>query len=280
VTEESTDQAKTLDTPPSRNENSDVAVAGRQGDTRMGFVRMLATILFIIALPVALVTTNIRLMANAPLVYDYAFDHYDAETSTGLSRAELDGTAKALRDYFNNGEKTFYHPVTEGGIEQSVFNARETKHMEDVKGLFVAVNRAQELSAIYLLAYVVAFFIWAKDGSLRQLAAQSLMGLGLGVVVVGGIGIFVALGFESAFDRFHTIVFPNDLWRLDPATDHLIQMFPEPFWRDMTVLLGIMCAGEALLIGAFAAVYLLGTRTERRRLDSRVEITPSSPQAA
>ena len=246
----------------------------------MGFARTLATIAFIVALPIALLSTNIRVLANAPLVYRYAFDRYDAERSTGLSRADLDSTAAALRAYFNNGEKTFYHQVTEDGLPASVFNARETRHMQDVKRLFVLVNRAQEVSVVYVLAYVVAFFIWAREGSARQLAAQSLIGLALGAAFVGGVAIFAAFGFDAAFTRFHTLAFSNDFWQLNPDTDHLVQMFPEPFWRDMTVLLGIMCAVEGLLIGVVSAVYLLGTRGERRRLASGVTLDHSQTQAA
>ena len=245
----------------------------------MGFARTLATILFVIALPVALVTTNIRLLANAPLVYDYAFDRYDGKEATGLSRADLDETGGALREYFNNGEKTFYHPVTVNGLETSVFNARETAHMEDVKALFVTVNRAQEISVVFVLLYAVAFFIWARDGQVRQLAAQSLVGLALGIAVVGGIGIVAAFGFAPAFERFHSIAFSNDLWRLNPATDRLIQMFPEPFWRDMTIVLGAMCALEALAIAAISGVYLIGSRSERTRIAASVEMA-SSTQAA
>jgi integral membrane protein (TIGR01906 family) len=270
----------TLDNVDQPQENAAVAAAGRQRGTYMGFARALATVAFLIALPVALVTTNIRLLANSPQVYDYAFDRYDAEASTGLSRADLDSTAKALRGYFNNGEKTFYHTVTEDGLPAPVFNARETRHMQDVKGLFVLVNRAQEISAVYVLAYVVIFFIRSRDGNVRQLAGQALAGLALGAVVLGGIGVFAAFGFNAAFDRFHELLFSNDFWQLNPATDHLIQMFPEPFWRDMTVLLGAMCALETLVIGAVSAVYLLGTRPERRALPSSLRIDHSGTQAA
>jgi hypothetical protein len=56
-------------------------------------------------------------------------------------------------------------------------------------------------------------------------------------------------------------------------------MFPEPFWRDMTIFLGLMTAAQALLIGAASAVYLLGTRTEKRRLSRSVPIA-SNTQAA
>ena len=273
------DDEQSLDNAVIASDNAVVAAAGRQRETHMGFVRTLATILFVLALPIALVTTNIRLLANAPLVYDYAFDRYDGEQATGLSRADLDATGRALREYFNNGEKTFYHPVTEDGLETSVFSARETAHMEDVKALFVKVNRAQEISVVLVLLYAVAFFIWARDGQVRQLAAQCLIGLALGVAVVGGIGIVAAFGFEPAFERFHTIAFSNDLWKLNPATDHLIQMFPEPFWRDMTILLGAMCAIEALAIAAVSGVYLIGNRGERTRLAGSIDMT-SSTQAA
>ena len=268
-----------LDNTTVPEDNAAVAVAGRQRGTYMGFARVLASIFFVIALPIALITTNVRLLANAPMVYDYAFDRYDAEESTGLSREDLDGAGAALREYFNNDEKTFYYPVTQDGLETGIFNARETVHMEDVKSLFVTVNRAQEVSVVFVLLYAVSFFIWARDGQVRQLAAQCLIGLALGIVVVGGIGIVAALGFESAFERFHTIAFANDLWKLNPATDHLIQMFPEPFWRDMTILLGAMCAVEALAIGAISGVYLIGSREERRRLPRTVDLN-SSTQAA
>jgi integral membrane protein (TIGR01906 family) len=274
------DTAPALDKRDQAAENTGVAVAGRQRETHMGFARTLATIAFIIALPVALITTNVRLLANAPLVYRYAFDRYDAESSTGLSRTDLNSTAAALRTYFNDGEKTFYHTVTEDGLQTSVFNARETRHMQDVKRLFVLQDDAQEVAVVYVLVYVVAMFIWAREGSMRQLAAQSLMGIALGTAFVAGVAIFAAFGFEAAFTRFHTIAFSNDFWELNPATDHLIQMFPEPFWRDMTVLLGLMCAAEGLLIGGVSAVYLLSTRGERRRLAASMTIDHSQTQAA
>jgi len=245
----------------------------------MGFARTLATILFVIALPIALITTNIRILVNAPLVYDYAFDRYDAESVTGISRDQIDDVGAGLRDYFNNDEDTFYQTVTEDGLEGPVFNARETTHLQDVKALLKNVFRAQEISVIFVLLYVVAFFIWEREGQVRQLAIQALIGLGLGVVAVGAVGIFAAFGFDAAWERFHSLAFANDFWRLNTRTDHLIQMFPEPFWRDMTILLGLMCAFEALLIAAASTVYLVGTRSERRRLAGSVAMT-SNTQAA
>jgi integral membrane protein (TIGR01906 family) len=170
--------------------------------------------------------------------------------------------------------------VTDGGLPVSVFNARETQHLEDVKRAFTWMNRVQEITVIYVLAYVAAFFIWARDGSLRQLAGQCLAGLSLGLLAVGFVGVFAAFGFESAWERFHTVLFNNDLWRLDPQTDRLIQMFPEPFWRDVTLFLAAMCALQAFLIAAVSAVYLMGTRRERTHLPASIDVGPSHTQAA
>lgn len=246
----------------------------------MGFARMLATLIFILALPVALVTSNIRLLLNAPPVYAYAFDRYNATDTTGLSRADLDSTAAGLRRYFNNGEKTFYQTVTLDGLQVSVYNARETLHMQKVKRLVTMVDWAQEATLVYVLAYVVAFFVWSRDGSIRQLATQTLASLSFGAAIVAGIGIYAALGFEAFWTRFHLIFFPHGGWQFDPATDRLIQMFPDPFWRDMVAVLIVMSALEALLIGAAAAVYLLGSRGERRHLAGSIDVKTHTTQAA
>src|SRR2546423_14776118 len=111
--------AGALDKPVGAAENAAVVAAGRQRETHMGFIRTIATVAFILALPIALITTNIRLLANAPLTYRYAFDRYDAQAATGLSRGDLDSTAGELRKYFNTDEDTFYPPVTDGGPVQS-----------------------------------------------------------------------------------------------------------------------------------------------------------------
>jgi integral membrane protein (TIGR01906 family) len=278
--EETQSGGEALDNAPAQSENAAVAVAGRQRGTHMGFARMLATIVFIVALPVALLTTNIRLLANAPLTYSYAFDRYHAEDTTGLSRADLDASARALRGYLNDGEDAFYFEVTEDGLKTPIFNARETRHMQDVKDLFGWVNRAQEMSLVYVLAYVVAFFIWARDGIVRQLAVQSLIGVGVGLLAVGTVGVLAATGFDAAWTRFHEIAFPGGGFRFDPDTDHLIQMFPEAFWRDMVIFLGIISAVEAAVIAAVASVYLLGSRGERTRLAASIDVHASTTQAA
>jgi integral membrane protein (TIGR01906 family) len=272
-------ESETLDKADPPVDNASVAVAGRQRETHMGFVRTLATIAFIIALPIALVTTNIRLLLNAPLIYDYAFDRYHAEETTGLSRADLDHCAAELREYFNNGAKTYYCTVTENGLPTSIFTARETLHMEDVKSLVSKMNIVQIASVMFVVAYGIVFFVWWRDSDLRQLASQALVGLLAGAAVIAVLGVMVAVGFDSTWERFHELAFTNDLWLLNPRTDHLIQMFPEEFWRDAIFILAGMTLLEAAAVACVSAIYLISSRGPHRHLSGSIAM-PATTRAA
>jgi integral membrane protein (TIGR01906 family) len=93
----------------------------------------------------------------------------------------------------------------------------------------------------------------------------------LGLLGVAGVGALV--GFEELWTRFHLLAFTNDLWKLDPDTDHLIQMFPEDFWLDATLLVAGLTALEALALLAASAVYL------RLRLGWRIAVPVSQTGA-
>lgn len=222
----------------------------------MAFVRQVAALFFIIALPVALVTTNIRIAANEPRLYSYATDHYDTPETTGIERPELLRASGELRRYFNNGEGTLFIRVRQDGDLVSLFNPRETEHLRDVKSLFQASFRAQEATVILVLAYVVGLFIWMREGSLRSLAKQVLVSAGISVAVIAVLGVLLLTGFDATFERFHLIFFTNDLWQLDPDRDRLIQMFPEGFWQDASLWLALGTLAELAALALGAAAYL------------------------
>ena len=226
----------------------------------MAIIRRAAALLFIVAIPVALITTNIRIVANEPRLYEYAIDHYDAPQRTGIARDELLRGSGELRSYFNNDEDEIFVRVEKDERPISLFNPRETTHLRDVKTLFQASFRVQEGAVIFVLAYVVAVFLWAREGSLRALATQILLSGLLGLAVIGAVGAFAVTGFDQSFEQFHLIAFDNDFWRLNPSRDHLIQMFPEPFWRDVILWLGIGTLAEFAVLAGGSGVYMWFTR--------------------
>ena len=107
--------------------------------------------------------------------------------------------------------------------------------------------------------------LWARERSLRTLAKQSLAGVAVGFAALAFVGVFALTGFDAAWTKFHQLAFKNDLWRLDPSRDRLIQMFPERFWQESTYIIGALTLVEAAAIVGVALAYLVATR---RRADA------------
>jgi integral membrane protein (TIGR01906 family) len=233
----------------------------------VGVFRWVATLLFILSIPAALVTTNIRFMANEPRVYRYAIDEFNAVGATGIERAELIRAGAEIRAYFNNDQETLLIEVTEDGRETSLFNARETIHMQDVKDRFELTNRVQEFSVIYVLAYIVVVVLWAREITPRELAVRVAGGCMLCLAGLGGVGAVGLSGFDDAWADFHRLIFSNDFWLLNPATDHLIQMFPPDFWESIVFFVGMMVVAESTLLLLGAALYLGASRHKEEALE-------------
>lgn len=228
----------------------------------VGVFRAAATFLFILSIPIALFTTNIRFVANEPRVYRYAIDQHDAVRTTGIERPELIRASAEIREYFNNDQKTLNIQVQDNGRQVSLFNARETAHMEDVKNRFQAVNRAQEFSLLYALTYIAVVVLWSREVSTRAMAVSVVVGSVICLAVIGiGVGIGLA-GFEGAWEDFHQLIFSNDFWLLNPAQDHLIQMFPPAFWESIVFFIGTMIAAEAVFLLILSGIYIGASRHE------------------
>ena len=246
----------------------------------MGLFRSLAIGLFILALPVALIATNIRFAASEHRVYDYSIRKYDAATVSGIPEAELLGANHQLVSYFaaDDPGPLRIEVQNEAGRTVSLFNARETAHLVDVRGLFQGLFTLQVLAVASALTLAVALLVASP---LRLLARAVLYGSLLTVALVGATAAISYVGFDSAWRQLHFLAFTNDLWELDPARDHLIQMFPRDFWFDITLLIGAFTLLEALLIGGASAAYLCFAPRSEDREEHRpflVERHPLEPR--
>jgi integral membrane protein (TIGR01906 family) len=188
-------------------------------------------------------------------VYDYAVREHGAAVVSGIPQAEL------LRA--NNEIKRYLTVDDAGGLEiqvrnsrgqsEPLFSTKETAHMADVRGLvrgLFAVQLGAVLTALVLGAVLAIF-------SPRTLALAGLRGGLLTVGILVGAGVVAASGFDSAWTQFHQVSFSNDFWELDPRSDHLIQMFPEAFWQEVTTAIVVVTLLEALMMIGTSATYLL-----------------------
>ncbi len=231
----------------------------------MVLARWGATAVFLVALPLFLVLSNVRIAANELSVYHYAFDRYDAEERTGVARADLDRAARDIVLYFRDDRDLLDIRVSVEGDEQALFNPREVLHMRDVKELMARAFSVQELALVYVVGYIGVVYLWARERSLYHLARLVAAGGGITLAALALASTAVVAGFDDLFRQFHVISFSNDLWKLDPDRDRLIQMFPRGFWFDATLGVGLLTIAEAALLVASAGGYAVYVDRRRRR---------------
>ncbi len=220
------------------------------------YFRLLSTIarwLFILCLPLLLLSAAIAVAVNNPLLYSYGFNKYEISQSTGLEPAELDKAAAGLRDYFNSGDELISLTVLKDGQPFTLFNQREVTHLKDVKELFRLDYWLLAGASIYALGYAAVGFF---KNQRRRLARAAVAGSGLTLALMLALGLGTLLGFDELFWQFHIISFSNDFWLLDPTKDYLVMLFPQGFWYDTTVFCALLTAAGAAALGGSAYYYL------------------------
>jgi integral membrane protein (TIGR01906 family) len=222
---------------------------------------------FILAIPVALITTNVRIAISEKAVYDYAVQNYGAAEASDIPEQELLRANREIRDYLADQRPGALSPVVTNsdGERENLFNVRETVHMADVRNLVGVLFTAQVISVALVLSLAVAILVLFPP---RALAGAALYGSVLTAGFLGLTSLIALAGFDAAWSQFHGIAFTNDFWELNPRTDHLIQMYPEAFWFDTTMLIGIATLLQALLISGVCVTYLIltGPRNEPKAL--------------
>jgi integral membrane protein (TIGR01906 family) len=243
----------------------------------MPTIRWVTTGLFLLAVPLFLLLSNVRIAAMESRVYGYSFSTYNVEEVTGIDRAQLDRAAAEMIQYFENEEPLLTTRVRINGEEQPLFTARETLHMRDVKELFQDVFFLHEVAFIYIVAYVAAVFLWARERSLQRLAEQCMWAGVITAALLAVAALAVLVGFDSLFRQFHLISFSNDFWELDPSRDHLVQMFPEGFWFRVSFLVGLATIIQGLILAGLGYAALRWLRQPAAR---RAAARPRAPSPA
>ena len=224
----------------------------------LGFARTIAAVALALALFVLPVALSVRYTATSASWWERGFERYDATRRTGLPQDEVLRVAAETREYLANDEQRLDVAVNGAPF----YSEREILHMIDVKRLMSRVYDAGWAALGFIIAFVVAV-IWRRRGQAARILAQStLSACGIVTTLVMILGVLGLTGFDSAFRRFHLIFFTNDLWQLD-SSDGLIQLFPQRFFFDTTMLIGGVTLGFIVVVGALSVMTLRRSTGER-----------------
>ena len=220
--------------------------------------------LFILCLPVLLITASLGWAVNSHWLYNHGFEKYDVGRTTGLTSSELERTADGLISYFNSGEEYISLTVIKDDQPFEVFNQREIIHLKDVKGLIWLDYWVLLGTLVYVLAYIGVCLFWRKRRYWRRLAWAMVGGSSLTLALMLALGLGTLFGFDRLFWQFHELFFANDFWLLDPASDCLIMLFPDGFFYDAALFCAIGSAGMAVILGGVAGGWLIFTKSKAK----------------
>jgi integral membrane protein (TIGR01906 family) len=216
--------------------------------------------LFMLCLPILLLTASIGWVANSLWLYKYGFEKYNISQATGLADSELEKAAAGLISYFNSDEEYISLTVVKDGKPFVLFNQREVIHLKDVKGLIWLDYWVLLGTLVYVLAYAGVCLLWRKGRYWRRLAWGVVGGGGITLALMLALGLGTLFGFSQLFWQFHIISFSNEFWLLDPTKDYLKMLFPDGFFYDAVLFCAGITTGLAIIFAGVAGGCLLLTR--------------------
>ena len=195
-----------------------------------------------------------------------AFGQAQAQATawTGYTTEQLATVTDAILADLVVGPPDF--DVTLNGVP--VLEERERQHMRDVRTVFAEFYALAAIGAVVL----VGAFVLNRGPERRARLWRRLSKTGvvvIAVTVVGGIA--GVMFFDQAFELFHELFFPAGSYLFDPATEKLVQLFPQDFWIDSTIGVG------AVVVLLSAGLWWLG-RWRANALEAR--LTPVTAAAS
>jgi integral membrane protein (TIGR01906 family) len=152
-----------------------------------------------------------------------------------------------------------------------VFDEAERGHLRDVRTVLIGFTA---LAVVGTVALIAALGMGRGD-------TQAWRGVGLGarILAIGivAIGIFSVVAFDTAFELFHRLLFPAGSYTFDPATERLVQLFPEAFWYQTAIAIGLVIIVLAALAMALAWWRIRIVRGDRRAAAAE-EPSPASSE--
>ncbi|MDD3461942.1 MAG: TIGR01906 family membrane protein, partial [Mesotoga sp.] len=201
----------------------------------MNTLRTIFWIIFIITIPLLLISSTVLLEMNCLPFYEYAYQKYQISGVTGFSDEQLMGITRHLVQFFNGKIASPQLMLENQGKPMYLFHDYEITHLQDVKVLFRYTFYLALITLIYGAGYL--FFTGISGGKKRWhffwKGVRNGSILTLGLLLSLGAAIFI--GFYNIFIKFHYLVFgdpQSSPWMLNPLTDYLVMMYPLNFWQD------------------------------------------------
>jgi integral membrane protein (TIGR01906 family) len=197
-----------------------------------------------ILVPVALVLTAVRAMFSPLFLrFEYNTPGFPPDP-IGFTQADRLRWSQYAVDYLVNSAGISYLGDLRFDDGRPQYNERELEHMVDVKNTVQAAFKVWYFS----LAALLVLGVWAWRGGWWAEFRHGLQRGGwLSIFLLGTIILLALLSFGVLFVAFHNVFFAPGTWTFE-YSDTLIRLFPERFWRDIFIYIGVLSIAGGLLL--------------------------------
>lgn len=220
------------------------------------WLRRMVQVTVAVALPLVLLIGNVRVLMHERFVrYEYGKASFPADTAVppgGYPLSKVERTVLAGAALQSIVGPRGMRALEEARFQETgapAFNAREIRHMRDVRWLF---QRARILFWVALAALVGGGVLLTRRGGGRQAVTRSLLtSVMVTLALAAAVALYILLSFNSFFTQFHHVFFEGDTW-LFRQDDTLIRLFPADLWFDAAIFIAGLTVAELLVVGAGA----------------------------
>jgi integral membrane protein (TIGR01906 family) len=216
-------------------------------------IRKIAQWIFVLCLPVFLLTAGIGIVAGGLSLWpgEWGAERYQIRETLAfkglyLDTAEIKDVYAGLVRYFWNGEEYIDLTVEQDGRTFQIFTEEETIHFKDVKGLLRLDYGLCFGTLVYIITFICLWLLRFKDK--RGLASGMVWGSGLTLFIILALAVlYLFNGFGELWTQFHFVFFTNSFWS---AEGYMLLLFPEQFFAEAAVFcVCLMIAVSLILVG-------------------------------
>ncbi|EET62352.1 hypothetical protein BRYFOR_05385 [Marvinbryantia formatexigens DSM 14469] len=201
---------------------------------------MLKKIIEIILVPVTmlfLISAAVYLTLACRPLYYFDIQYLEIAEESGYSEAEIRENYDVLIDYnLSPRQDKLEFPTLPMSREGEI-------HFREVKAIFQLFLWALVVSIPVLIIAGIWFYRNKWEPVFLKWAGM------LTPLFILLVGLLIAADWDRAFVLFHELVFRNDYWLFDPATDPVITILPDTYFLHCAVLiLVLIAAGSAISV--------------------------------
>lgn len=219
-------------------------------------IHWLLGILCAFALMIVLLITSIEAVVYwTPGYFEKEYTKFQVAEKVSMEMGDLLDVTHEMMAFLHGQREDLHVPTIVAGQPREFFNQREIAHMEDVRDLFAAAIMLRRICLVIIVA-AVALLVLLKTRISRILPRAICVGTGLFFGLTSILAVIISTNFSKYFIIFHHIFFRNDLWLLDPSTDLLINIVPEPFFMDTAAGIGLTFGVSVAVIFGLCLLWL------------------------